>query len=128
METMKRTQSKTEVNINHNSCLIFKHDVTKVLYTPRMKNPSLLANFTNPFAFIIHEVLTICFDFTNTRHVILGKFSAKQRGRSRCHVWIQYGPYTSRINFLLFFFFFFFLLFLFIFFSDNQGYLIHTPD
>ena len=84
---MKRTQSKAEVNINYNSCLIFKTDVTKVFYTPRIKNPSLLANFTNPFAFSIHKV-TICFDFTSTRHVIAGKFSAKARGRHRCHVWI----------------------------------------
>ena len=100
-EMMKRTQSKTEVNINHNSCLIFKTDVTKVLYTPKRKNPSLLANFTNPF--IIHEV-TICFDLTNTRHVIAGKFSAKPHGRYRCHIWIQYGPYMAVLTFYIYVF------------------------
>ena len=34
----------------------------------------------------------ICFDFTNTRHVIAGNGSAKPHGRFRYHTWIQYGP------------------------------------
>ena len=84
---MKITQSKTEVNINHNSCSIFKTDVTKVRYTPRMKNPSLLANFINPFAFIVYEVmhrtvmslepycLAICYQSSKTK-----RFKARQYG------------------------------------------------
>ena len=34
------------------------------------------------------------------RHVIAGKFSAKLHGRSKCHIWIQFGPYIIILAFL----------------------------
>ena len=45
---------------------------------------------------------TIFFDFANTRHVIVGKFSAKPHGTYRCHIWTQYGPYIAILAFLMY--------------------------
>lgn len=45
---------------------------------------------------------TICFDFTNTRHVVAGKFSAKLHGRLRCHILIQYGQCITILTFLIY--------------------------
>ena len=62
------------------------------------KKPKLIgifSNLTNPFIPPIHVMIrwlmqTICFDFTNTRHVITGKISTKSHGRCRFHIWIHY--------------------------------------
>ena len=50
----------------------------------------------------LHLIQTICFDFTNTRYVIAGKFFAKSHGRYRCHIWVQYGPYVTILMFFVY--------------------------
>ena len=46
-----------------------------------MKNQSLLADFPILQTHLFVHVMI------NTRHVIAGKFSAKQHGRSKCHIY-----------------------------------------
>ena len=46
---------------------------------------------------------TVCFDFVISPTGAMlsrGNFSAKSHGRSKCHLWIQYGPYIIILAFL----------------------------
>ena len=78
------------------------------LYTANKKSkligtPSNITNPSIPPCVMIRWVMqTIWFDFTNTRHVLAGNFSAKLHGRFRCHIWIQYGPCITTLTFLIY--------------------------
>ena len=77
------------------------------LYTANKKSKLIgrLSKFINPFTPPCDDQVSDeddFFYFTNTRHVIAGKLSAKPNGRLRCHIWIQYGPCITILTFLIY--------------------------
>ena len=69
---------------------------------------NLLTDFPNLQNHLFLHVMTrwvmqtICFDFTNARHVIAGKISAKPDGRFGCHMRMQCGLCITITTFLLY--------------------------
>ena len=99
---MPDLQHRNQFSASHISCWFF---FSQVLYILKMRNQSLSEKFLDSRTYLFLHVipkwviLSICFYFISTPHVVEGNFSKFQHDKWRCH---RCGQYETNLLFLIY--------------------------